>query len=78
MTHKEIVEKLIGRIDPAGASHIDVERKQNLIDMCNLVEGLVHEIGFVATYRDRVEWSMQDMGNYAHDFLTSIQESIAH
>lgn len=70
MTHTEIVKKLIGEIQPAGASHIDTERFENLKAMCELVNNLVDEIETVSfENKDRQEHSTKKAGEYAHDFI---------
>lgn len=74
MTHKEIVDKLIGPIQPYGSSDVDESRYSNLIDMVELVDALLLDIKNVAAYRDRQEHSMKQMGQYAHDFLTEIKQ----
>jgi len=70
MTYTEIVKKLVGNIQPAGASHIDVERFENLKEMCKLVNELVIEIDNVSCQEDRPEHSIKMMGEYAHNFLS--------
>lgn len=71
MTNTEIVKKLVGNIQPEGASHIDSERLENLKAMCELVNELVTEIDAVAyENRDRNEFSVKKMADYASDFLT--------
>jgi hypothetical protein len=71
MTHKEIVEKIVGRIDPVGATHIDGERFENLKIMCALVNDLVTEIDAIAyLHKDSYEHSRKQCGQYAKDFLT--------
>jgi hypothetical protein len=70
MTYTEIIKKLIGEIQPAGAAHIDTARFENLKEMCNLVEDLVSEIDKVAYNAERHEFSMHEMGVYANNFLT--------
>lgn len=67
---KEIVEKLVGKINPVGASHIDNERFENLKTMCALVNDLVYEIDQVANDNEnRQEASMKLSGVYAREFL---------
>jgi len=70
MTYTEIVNKLVGNIEPVGDSHIDEKRFENLKTMCELVNNLVAEIDEVSRCKNRVEHSMKEMGKYAHDFLT--------
>lgn len=74
MELKEIVQKLVGNITPAGESHLDTQRFENLKTMCDLVEDLVYEINFVARDKDRYESSMAVMGKYADKFLRNLVE----
>lgn len=73
---KEIVQKLVGSITPAGESHLDTKRLENLKVMCGLVEDLVYEINFVARDEDRYEASMKEMGVYARKFLNNLKEEM--
>ena len=70
MDYTEIVKKLIGNFQPAGATHIDDIRFENLKEMCNLVTELVCEIDKVALQRDKKEYSIKEMADYAYLFLT--------
>jgi len=76
MEIKEIVDKLVGSITPAGESHKDRERFENLKVMCNLVEQLVSDINFVARDKDRYESSIKGMGVYAQKFLDNLKEEL--
>lgn len=70
MTHLEIVQKLIGNIDPVGCSNRDEKRFENLKEMCELVENLVVEIQWVANRnKDAYESSVKRSGEYAYKFL---------
>ena len=69
---KEIVEKLVGNIQPAGESHLDKQRLENLKLMCGLVEDLVWEINQVSKDKDRFESSMKVMGIYADNFVKNL------
>ena len=71
---KEIVQKLVGSITPAGESHLDTQRLENLKMMCSLVEDLVYEINYVARDKDRYESSMAVMGKYADNFIKNLVE----
>lgn len=73
MDYKEIIEKLIGAIDPIGESTADGRRFENLKNMTDLVEGLLYEIGSVARHnKDRHEDSMKKAGKFANEFLGHI------
>ena len=73
MTNTDIVNKLIGNINPIGKTEIDKERLKNLKEMCELVNDLVTQIDTVSyNCKDRQEHSMKIAGEYAHNFLTNI------
>lgn len=73
MTHAEIIKKLIGNISPAGASHIDDERFENLKAMCELIESLVEDVHFVAERnKSSHEFSVKRSGEYAEKFLSTL------
>lgn len=74
MEIKEIVQKLVGSITPAGESHLDTKRLENLKVMCGLIEDLVYEVNYVARDKDRYESSMKEMGVYAQKFLDNLKE----
>jgi hypothetical protein len=77
MELKEIVQKLVGSIQPAGESHLDTQRLENLKVMCNLVEDLVYEINLVSRHnKDRYESSMKEMGKHADNFLYDLLEQL--
>lgn len=76
MEIEEIVQKLIGDINPTGESHLDKQRLDNLVVMCSLVEDLVYEISYVRREKDRYEHSMKIMGEYADKFLKNLAKEI--
>ena len=71
MTNTDIVNKLIGKINPVGETNQDNERFENLKEMCELVNNLITEIDDVAyIYRDHKEYSIKRASEYASNFLT--------
>ena len=76
MDIKEIVQKLVGNITPAGESHLDTKRLENLKIMCGLIEDLVYEVNYVSRNKDRYESSMKVMGEYADKFLRNLKEEL--
>lgn len=75
MTIYDVVCKLIGCIDPAGATHIDTGRLDNLKKMIYLVEMLLFDINSVARYnKDRQEFSMKEAGTVADKFMKEVIE----
>lgn len=68
---KEIINKLIGQIRPVGETNTDVQRFENLKEMCQLVNELVSEIDSVSyDFRDNYEHSVKKASEYAKHFLT--------
>lgn len=74
MTTADVVNKLIGNIRPAGASHLDDERFENLKAMCALVEELTGQISSVANdYQNNYEHSIKRSCDYAQAFMKEIK-----
>lgn len=69
MKLKEIVNKLVGEINPIGCASRDPERLENLKVMCDLVIDLVQEIQYISRDKDRYESSVKTIGQYADKFL---------
>lgn len=71
MELREIVLKLVGRIEPRGETNTDNERFENLQTLCKLVNDLVIDIDDMA-YRnkDSHEYSVKRASDYAQNFLT--------
>lgn len=76
MTNTDVVKKLIGSVQPYGASHIDEQRFENLKAMCELVGDLMEEIKDAAKAKDRHEHSMKEMGLYAYKFLSQLETEV--
>lgn len=72
MTHLEIIEKLIGKINPIGETNEDDKRFDNLIVMCDLVEELLIQVERVLTINeDAHEFSKKRAAQYVKKFLTN-------
>lgn len=68
----EIVNKLIGRIEPAGDASRDDEYFENLKAMCDLTNRLIGQIDNIAfKYKDSYEHSVKRAADYAADALTN-------
>ena len=67
----EIVNKLVGNINPIGKSEVDAKRFENLKVMCDLVNELITQIEDV-NYRNKgaYEGSVVKCQEYAVNFLT--------
>ena len=76
MNHKEIVNRLIGPIQPVGDSNVDRKRLENLKAQIDLVHDLLEEIIEVRKNKSRHESSMKHMGKTADEFIKVISEMI--
>lgn len=76
MTNYDVLKKLVGHTEPVGESHTDDVRYYNLMETCDIVEQLLHEIRQVSEYKDRTEYSMKKSGVFAHQFLERIKEEL--
>ena len=72
----EIAETLLGPIIPAGASHVDPQRLENLHETCHVVEKLIMDIIEVSNYRARPEYSVKKAGISAYNFLKGLKEEL--
>ena len=72
----DIVKKLIGPIEPVGASHIDPKRQDNLKKMIELSWKIIAEIMEVSKEKDRQEYSIKVIGKEANMFLLSLYEEL--
>lgn len=68
----DVVNKLIGPIEPVGSTEIDCERYENLKTMINLVDKLIVDIRNVSFNTNRQEHSMLKAGKCASAFLNQI------
>lgn len=69
MLLKNIVDKLIGDINPAGATHLDEVRKENLEVYIGLTSLLIWELYDIADGKNDYRASVSSMGQEAYDFL---------
>lgn len=67
----EIVENLVGEINPVGETNEDEVRFENLKVMCDLANSLISRIDDVSyKNKDRYEFSIKRSAKYAEKFLT--------
>jgi len=72
----EIVQKLIGSIEPYGDTNIDEVRVKNLENHINLTYSLIEDLIGTARYKDRREYSIKTIGINAYNGLLEIKEMI--
>ena len=61
--------RIIGEVEPVGSSHIDEDRKHNLYKLCSTIDCLLDEIMDLVPYKNRTEYSMKEIGEYASRWL---------
>lgn len=70
ITTLELVNQLIGNINPSGSADKDVERFENLKEMCELIEELVCRIDHIRNANNSAhEHSIKIMVNHINHFL---------
>ena len=76
MEYEDVVNKLIGEIDPVGETHTDNARYKNLSEMTALIDRLMYEMHKIAKY-DRPEYSINRAAKHCRHFLQYTREEIA-
>jgi hypothetical protein len=74
MTIHEIVERLIGPIEPVGCSNTDAKRLDNLKRLTGLIDELLRDILFVSRSKISHEYSVRAAGEHASKSLKYIVE----
>ena len=76
MEIKDVVDKLVGPINPVGDSNIDAKRLENLKELTQLVDKLLYDIDNVSSNAKRQEASMRQAGEYAKNFLIDVTSAL--
>ncbi len=74
LTIKEVVEKLIGNINPIGDTTQDTIRFGNLKNTCDLVDELISDIAHVANRKSSEEYSVKKAAEYASKRIKSFSD----
>lgn len=69
----DVVNKLIGPIEPVGETREDERRYNNLVTITDLVWDLLQEIHETSKFVSRYEYSMKHAGNKAAMFLREVK-----
>ncbi len=73
MTPQEIVEKIIGPINPIGETNEDNTRLENLEEMTKLVDALLMSIDTVfVNNKDRMEYSRKRAADFSSKFFDDV------
>lgn len=73
MNNYEIVNKLIGKINPIGETTTDEERFENLKNYCELAAKMLSDINYIASsYKDSPRFSEKRAAEYAIRFQKTV------
>lgn len=70
----EVINKLIGSIEPYGSESIDKERLENLETLIEVVDEYINEIIHAAKYRNRYEYSILKIADRAYEWLVELRD----
>lgn len=72
----EVIDRLIGSIEPYGSTQIDAERLENLEILLDVMDEYIKEIIHAAEYRNRYEYSILAIANRAYEWLDGLREYV--
>jgi hypothetical protein len=72
----DVVNKLVGPIEPIGKTEVDEVRLNNLKVLTSLADELIGQIRDVSLNKSRCEHSMKICGEHAYEFLREVRLSI--
>lgn len=70
----EVIDRLIGSIEPYGSTQIDAERLENLEILLDVMDEYIKEIIHAAEYRNRYEYSILAIADRAYDWLVDLRD----
>lgn len=70
----EVVDRLVGSIEPYGSTQIDEERLKNLETLIEVMDEYINEIIDVTKYRNRYEYSILEIAERAYDWLVGLRD----
>ena len=72
----EVIDRLVGSIEPYGSTQIDEERLKNLETLLEVMDEYISEIIDAAKYRNRYEYSILAIANRAYEWLDGLREYV--
>ena len=72
----EVINKLVGNIEPYGESHHDEIAYNNQEELIYIIRELIGDLGANSRYENRVEYSVKKIGKRAHDSLKDLYDVI--
>jgi hypothetical protein len=77
MELNDVVDKLIGNVEPVGETHEDGKRLENLQSMVRLTDHLIERLMQVEKSKNSYMASVKKAGIYANRYLMGWKESLA-
>lgn len=71
---REVVDKLIGDVEAIGETRHDEKAYDNLAIMTYVCDALIDEIRSSSQTKDRVEYSMNRVGDRAYSYLKDLAD----
>lgn len=75
--YKEVIDKLIGRVNPVGETHTDNERKENLKNLIELYDYIGMKLFTIAEDKESHMWSIKESGILAYKQLLETQSMVS-
>ena len=72
----EVINKLVGDIEPYGESRHDEIAYDNQEELIYIIRELIGALGANSRYKNRVEYSVKKIGERAHDSLKDLYDII--
>lgn len=70
----EVIDRLVGSIEPYGSTQIDKERLENLETLLEVMDKYIKEIKEVTRFRNRYEYSILEIAERAYDWIVDLRD----
>ena len=68
----EVLDRLIGSVQPYGSTQIDAERMENLEVLLEVTDECIKKIADVAKFINRHEYSIKKMADRSYEYLAEL------
>lgn len=70
----EVIDRLVGSIEPYGSTQIDKERLENLETLLEVMDKYIKDIKEVTRFRNRYEYSILEIAERAYDWIVDLRD----
>ena len=74
----EVLDRLIGSVEPYGSTQIDAERLENLETLLEVTDECIKKIADVAKFINRYEYSIKEMAYRAYEYLADLNDYLVY